>query len=211
MIAILIVAIGVLRRRPVCSLDAERRRREVRGEAALLVNTLVGQMWTPTRASRVCRPSSTERRRRLNTEFAAMVAQRMPNSVPPTVVVAAGPTHQHRCPDHHPVDTPRRQRPALPAPLKYRQYQVNATIGSNRPWPCLFVRARHAARARGNDGRHPDRIVSSPSSTTSRPGRRLQARDCRRVGRPDHRPPDPAHGFRDISNGGNGIMMSPRR
>ena len=134
LIAILIVAIGVL---GVVGLYVRSMQNvddaKFRGEAALLVNTLVGQMWVSDTSfaslqakfdSGVGGPGFTE--------FAAMVAQRMPNSVPPTVVVAAGPTLTSTdvlitVQWIHPGDND----PLLPALLKYRQYQVNATIGSN--------------------------------------------------------------------------------
>ena len=134
LIAILIVAIGVLGVvglyvRSVQNVDDAK----FRGEAALLVNTLVGQMWVSDTsfASLQAKFDSGGGGAEYN-EFAAMVAQRMPNSVPPTVVVAAGPTPTSTnvlvtVQWIHPGDND----PALPLPLKYRKYQVNATIGSN--------------------------------------------------------------------------------
>jgi type IV pilus assembly protein PilV len=134
LIAILIVAIGVLGVvglyvRSIQNVDDAK----FRGEAALLVNTLVGQMWTSdTSFASLQAKFDSGIGGAGYTEFAAMVAQRMPNSVPPTVVVAAGSTLTSTdvlitVQWIHPGDND----PLLPAPLKYRQYQVNATIGSN--------------------------------------------------------------------------------
>jgi type IV pilus assembly protein PilV len=134
LIAILIVAIGVL---GVVGLYVRSMQNvddaKFRGEAALLVNTLIGQMWvSDTSFASLQAKFDSGGGGAEYTEFAAMVAQRMPNSVPPTVVVAAGPTLTSTdvlitVQWIHPGDND----PLLPAPLKYRQYQVNATIGSN--------------------------------------------------------------------------------
>jgi type IV pilus assembly protein PilV len=134
LIAILIVAIGVL---GVVGLYVRSMQNvddaKFRGEAALLVNTLVGQMWvSDTSFASLQAKFDSGGAGAEYTEFAAMVAQRMPNSVPPTVVVAAGPTLTSTdvlitIQWIHPGDND----PLLPLPLKYRQYQVNATIGSN--------------------------------------------------------------------------------
>ena len=134
LIAILIVAIGVLGVvglyvRSIQNVDDAK----FRGEAALLVNTLVGQMWiSDTRLASLQAKFDSAGGGAEYAEFAAMVAQRMPNSVPPTVVVAAGQTATSTdvlvtIQWIHPGDND----PLLPAPLQYRKYQVNATIGSN--------------------------------------------------------------------------------
>jgi type IV pilus assembly protein PilV len=134
LIAILIVAIGVL---GVVGLYVRSMQNvddaKFRGEAALLVNTLIGQMWvSDTSFASLQAKFDSGGGGAEYAEFAAMVAQRMPNSVPPTVVVAAGPTATSTdvlvtVQWIHPGDND----PLLPALLKYRQYQVNATIGSN--------------------------------------------------------------------------------
>ena len=99
-----------------------------RGEAALLVNTLIGQMWIsdPKLASLQAKFDSGVGGPEY-VEFAAMVAQRLPNSVAPTVTVLAGPTATSSnvlvtIQWKHPGDT------LDPTP---RKYEVNATIGSN--------------------------------------------------------------------------------
>jgi type IV pilus assembly protein PilV len=132
LIAILIVALGVLGivglyARSVQNVDDAK----FRGEAALLVNTLMGQMWTTdTHLANLQARFDSGSGGAEYVEFAAMVAQRMPNSVPPVVTVTAGPTLTSSnvivtIQWAHPGDF---NDPALP-PL--RQYNVNATIGAN--------------------------------------------------------------------------------
>ena len=151
LIAILIVAIGVL---GVVGLYVRSMQNvddaKFRGEAALLVNTLVGQMWiSDTHFASLQAKFDSGGGGAEYTEFAAMVAQRMPNSVPPTVVVAAGTNgHQHRRPGDHPVDTSGRQRPASAGAAQVPPVpsQRNDRIELTMDLPAS-VRARHAARA----------------------------------------------------------------
>jgi type IV pilus assembly protein PilV len=130
LIAILIVALGVLGivglyARSVQNVDDSK----FRGEAALLVSTLVGQMWIsdPKTASLVAKFDSSGSGAEY-TEFAALVAQRLPNSVPPVVTVTPGPTATSSnvaisIQWKHPGDT------NDPTP---RKYDVNAVIGANQ-------------------------------------------------------------------------------
>ena len=130
LIAILIVALGVLGivglyARSVQNVDDSK----FRGEAALLVNTLVGQMWIsdPNTASLVAKFDSSGSGAEY-TEFAALVAQRLPNSVAPVVTVTPGPTATSSnvaitIQWKHPGDT------NDPTP---RKYDVNAVIGANQ-------------------------------------------------------------------------------
>ena len=132
LIAILIVAIGVLGvvglyARSVQNVDDSK----FRGEAALLVSTLIGQMWTSdTKFASLQAKFDSGTGGPEYTEFAALVAQRLPNSLAPTVVVSAGPTATSSdvlvtVQWTHPGDA---GDPLLPLP---RKYEVQATIGSN--------------------------------------------------------------------------------
>jgi type IV pilus assembly protein PilV len=129
LIAILIVAIGVLGivglyARSVQNVDDSK----FRGEAALLVSTLVGQMWvSDTQFASLLAKFDSGVGGPAYIEFKTLVAQRLPNSLVPTVVVTAGPTATSSnvlvtVQWKHPGDT------LDPLP---RNYQVNATIGSN--------------------------------------------------------------------------------
>jgi type IV pilus assembly protein PilV len=130
LISILIVALGVL---GVVGLYARSLQdvddSKYRGEAALLVNSVLGQMWIsdPKPASLLAKFDSSGSGAEY-TEFAALVAQRMPNSVAPVITVTPGPTLtssnvaisiQWR----HPGDA---NDPTL------RNYAVNATVGANQ-------------------------------------------------------------------------------
>jgi type IV pilus assembly protein PilV len=131
LIAILIVALGILGTvglfaRSVQQVDDAK----FRGEAALLASSLIGQMWlsdahtgplTANFDSGGAGPGYTE--------FAALVAQRLPNSVAPTVTVTAGPNVSSSRVEiliqwKHPGDT---LDPTL------RKFAANATIGTNTP------------------------------------------------------------------------------
>ena len=129
LISILIVALGVLGvvglyARSVQNVDDAK----FRGEAALLVNTLLGQMWiADTQFASLSAKFDSGGGGAEYTEFAAMVAQRLPNSVAPVVTVLVGPTPNSsnvvvNITWQHPGDT------LDPTP---RKYDVNATIGSN--------------------------------------------------------------------------------
>ena len=137
LIAILIVALGVLGTvglyaRSVQQVDDAK----FRGEAALLASSLIGQMWlsdahmgalTAKFYSGSAGPGYTE--------FAALVAQRLPNSIAPTVTVTAGPNASSSRVDiliqwKHPgedKDWTDKINPLV------RQYTANATIGTNTP------------------------------------------------------------------------------
>lgn len=94
LIAILIVALGILGTvglyaRSIQNVDDAK----FRGEAALLANTLLGQMWVnDTKQANLTAKFDSGSGGAEYVEFAAMVAQRLPNSVPPTVTITAGPT-----------------------------------------------------------------------------------------------------------------------
>ncbi len=94
LIAILIVALGILGTvglyaRSIQNVDDAK----FRGEAALLANTLLGQMWVnDTKQANLQAKFDSGSGGAEYVEFAAMVAQRLPNSVPPTVTITAGPT-----------------------------------------------------------------------------------------------------------------------
>jgi type IV pilus assembly protein PilV len=130
LIAILIVALGVLGivglyARSVQNVDDSK----FRGEAALLVDQLVGQMWIsdPKLASLTAKFDSSGSGAEY-TEFAALVAQRLPNSIAPVVTVTPGPTATSSnvaitIQWTHPGDT------NDPTP---RRYDVNAVIGANQ-------------------------------------------------------------------------------
>jgi len=130
LIAILIVALGVLGivglyARSLQNVDDSK----FRGEAALLVNSVIGQMWVsdPKPASLLAKFDSTGAGAEY-TEFATLVAQRLPNSVAPVITVTPGPTATSSnvaisIQWKHPGDA---NDPTL------RKYDVNATIGANQ-------------------------------------------------------------------------------
>lgn len=129
LIAILIVALGVLGMvglyaRSIQNVDDSK----YRGEAALLASTLVGQMW-------ISDPQFSSLSAKFDSvvggpgfvEFAALVAQRFPNSlIAPIVKVNAGATAT----SSDVVITMNWQQPG---DLTKRTYVMNATIGSNLP------------------------------------------------------------------------------
>lgn len=137
LIAILIVALGVLGTvglyaRSVQQVDDAK----FRGEAALLASSLIGQMWL-TNAHTVALTANFDSASAGPgyKEFAALVAQRLPNSVAPTVTVTAGPNASSSRVDiqiqwKHPgedKDWTDKLNPLL------RQFTANATIGTNTP------------------------------------------------------------------------------
>jgi len=136
LIAILIVALGILGTvglyaRSIQNVDDAK----FRGEAALLANTLLGQMWVnDTKQANLTAKFDSGGGGAEFVEFAAMVLQRLPNSAtrPPTVTVTAGPT-----PTSsnvlitiwwvNPSDV---NDPMLP-PNTMRKFELSATVGSN--------------------------------------------------------------------------------
>jgi len=140
LVAILIVALGILGTvglyaRSVQNIDDAK----FRGEAALLANSVLGEMWIANPKTLVANfdggsggPGYTE--------FAALVAQRMPNSVAPIVTVTAGPTATSSnvlitIQWKHPGDAndPTMLNDATLVNRKLREYNLNATIGNNAP------------------------------------------------------------------------------
>lgn len=130
LIAILIVALGVLGTvglyaRSIQDVDDAK----FRGEAALLVNTLVGQMWLADSHFTALQANFDDTMAGPGfTEFAAMVAQRLPNSKTPIVTISVGPTATSSVA----VVTIEWKHPRELAAAPYRKYVVNATIGTNR-------------------------------------------------------------------------------
>jgi type IV pilus assembly protein PilV len=129
LIAILIVALGILGivglyARSIQNVDDSK----YRGEAALLAHSLVGQMWVadPKFASLQSKFDSGSGGAEF-TEFAAMVAQRMPNSKTPIVAVTAGPTLT----SSNVVITIEWKHPGDTLDVTWRKYVLNATVGSN--------------------------------------------------------------------------------
>jgi type IV pilus assembly protein PilV len=131
LIAILIVALGVLGTvglyaRSVQQVDDAK----FRGEAALLASSLIGQMWlSDAHQAALTANFDSGSAGPGYTEFAAMVAQRLPNSVAPTVTVTAGPNVSSSRVDilmqwKHPGDV---------LDPTFRQFAANATIGTNTP------------------------------------------------------------------------------
>jgi type IV pilus assembly protein PilV len=131
LIAILIVALGVLGTvglyaRSVQQVDDAK----FRGEAALLASSLIGQMWlSDAHQAALTANFDSGGAGPGYTEFAAMVAQRLPNSVAPTVTVTAGPNVSSSRVDilmqwKHPGDV---------LDPTFRQFAANATIGTNTP------------------------------------------------------------------------------
>jgi len=104
-----------------------------RGEAALLAHSLVGRMWVTANSFAALQAnfdSVTPGTGAGYIEFKKLVLQQVPNSLAPDVVVSAGPSAtstnvQITIKWTHPGDT---RDPLLPKP---RQYDLNATIGSN--------------------------------------------------------------------------------
>ena len=133
LIAILIVALGVLGTvglyaRSIQNVDDAK----LRGEAALLINTLVGQMWVSDSHFTALKANFDDSVGGPGyIEFAAMVSQRMPNSVPPLITVTAGPTTT----SSEVLITVQWRHPQDLAGSPRRQYIVNATVGSNIPCP----------------------------------------------------------------------------
>jgi type IV pilus assembly protein PilV len=130
LIAILIVALGVLGivglyARSIQNVDDSK----FRGEAALLVDQLVGQMWIsdPKPASLVAKFDSGGAGAEY-TEFAALVAQRLPNSIAPVVTVTAGPTPT----SSNVAITIQWKHPGDANDPTPRKYDVNAVIGANQ-------------------------------------------------------------------------------
>jgi type IV pilus assembly protein PilV len=138
LIAILIVALGILGTvglyaRSIQNVDDAK----FRGEAALLANTLVGQMWvTDTKLANLTARFDSGSGGAEYVEFAALVAQRLPNSAarPPTVTVTAGPTptSSNVLITIWWVNPGDKNDPMLP-PNTMRQFDMNATVGSNTP------------------------------------------------------------------------------
>ncbi len=92
LVAILIVALGILGTvglyaRSMQNVDDSK----YRGEAALLANTVLGEMWTADPKTLLANFDSGSGGAGY-IEFAALVAQRMPNSRAPVVTVTPGPT-----------------------------------------------------------------------------------------------------------------------
>jgi len=137
LIAILIVALGVLGTvglyaRSVQQVDDAK----FRGEAALLASSLIGQMWlSDAHQAALTANFDSSGAGPGYTEFAALVAQRLPNSVPPTVTVSAGPNVSSSRVDiliqwKHPGED--KDWTDKIQPLN-RRYTANATIGTNTP------------------------------------------------------------------------------
>jgi len=134
LVAMLIVSLGVLGivglyARSVQNIDDSK----YRGEAALLAHSLLGQMWVTANSFATLQANFDSVTPGSGTgyiEFKALVLQRLPNSLAPDVLVTAGPSTSSTdvritIKWKHPGDTPDR---LLPKP---RQYDLNATIGSN--------------------------------------------------------------------------------
>jgi len=129
LVAILIVALGILGTvglyaRSVQNVDDSK----YRGEAALLANTLLGEMWTADPKTLVAQYDSGSGGAGF-TEFAALVAQRFPNAKVPIVTVTAGPTATST----NVLVTIQWKHPGDAVGASYREYDLNATIGTNAP------------------------------------------------------------------------------
>jgi len=129
LIAILIVSLGILGTvglyaRSVQNVDDAK----FRGEAALLANSLLGQMWTADPKTLVATFDSGSAGPGY-TEFAALVAQRLPNSLAPVVTVTAGPTAT----SSNVLITIQWKHPGDVNDPTPREYDLNATIGTNAP------------------------------------------------------------------------------
>jgi type IV pilus assembly protein PilV len=131
LVAILIVALGILGivglyARSIQNVDDSK----YRGEAALLTNSLVGQMWTDNGTFATLQAnydSVTPGTGAGYVEFKNVVAQRFPNSVPPVVTVTAGPTAAST----NVSITIQWRHPGDPVAAGLRTYNVSATIGAN--------------------------------------------------------------------------------
>ena len=129
LIAILIVALGVLGivglyARSIQNVDDAK----FRGEAALLASSLIGQMWvSDTHFLSLHNKFDSSGSGAEYTEFAAMVAQRLPNSVAPIVTVTQGPLTTA---SSNVLVTIQWMHPGDPLGMP-RKYFVGATIGSN--------------------------------------------------------------------------------
>ena len=128
LVAVLIIAFGILGSvgllaRSVQNVDDAK----YRGEAAYLANSLIGLMWVDDRApAALIANYSTGAAGPGYVEFAAVVAQRLPNTAatPPDVIVAAGPTATSSIV----TITIQWQPPGDSAP---HTHMASATIGSN--------------------------------------------------------------------------------
>jgi type IV pilus assembly protein PilV len=128
LVAILIVALGILGTvglyaRSVQNVDDSK----FRGEAALLANGVVGAMWTSDPKTLVANFDSGSAGPGY-TEFAALVAQRLPNSKAPVVTVTfpgSTPTSSNV------LITIQWKHPGDAASAPYREFDLNATIGMN--------------------------------------------------------------------------------
>ena len=94
LIAILIIALAVLGlvgllARSMQNVDDAK----FRGEAAYLANSYIGQMWVDNKAALATNFDDSSGGANY-AAFSALVAQRLPNTDPPVVTVAAGPTAQ---------------------------------------------------------------------------------------------------------------------
>lgn len=94
LIAILIIALAVLGlvgllARSMQNVDDAK----FRGEAAYLANSYIGQMWIDNKATLGVNFDDSSGGANY-AEFSALVAQRLPNTDPPVVTVAPGPTPQ---------------------------------------------------------------------------------------------------------------------
>ena len=94
LIAILIIALAVLGlvgllARSMQNVDDAK----FRGEAAFLANSYIGQMWVDNKAALAVNFDDSSGGANY-AAFSALVAQRLPNTDPPVVTVAAGPTPQ---------------------------------------------------------------------------------------------------------------------
>jgi type IV pilus assembly protein PilV len=94
LIAILIIALAVLGlvgllARSMQNVDDAK----FRGEAAYLANSYIGQMWVDNKATLGANFDDTSGGANY-AAFSALVAQRLPNTDPPVVTVAPGPTPQ---------------------------------------------------------------------------------------------------------------------
>jgi len=134
LVAMLIVALGVLGlvglyARSVQNVDDAM----YRGEAALLAHSLVGRMWVTANSFAALQAnfdSVSPGTGAGYAEFRTRVRQQLPHSFAPEVVVTAGPTATSTGVRitirwAHPGDM---RDPLLPKP---RQFDLNATIGSN--------------------------------------------------------------------------------
>ncbi len=124
LIAILIIALAVL---GLVGLLAHSMQNvddaKFRGEAAFLANAYIGEMWVADKTTLAAQFDSVSGGAQY-AEFQAVVAQRLPNTNPPTVTVAAGvpPTSRN-------VRVTITWRP--PGDAETHQHDAIATIGTN--------------------------------------------------------------------------------